>query len=67
MVIPARAIVRIGGMDCVFVDTGDGFRRVEVTVLARSREDAVLTSGVEPGDDVAVSGLAALKNLAEGV
>ena len=66
MVIPARAIVRIGGMDCVFVDTGDGFRRVEVNLITRSREDAVLSSGVEPGDEVAVSGLAALKNLAEG-
>ena len=67
MVIPARAIVQTGGMDCVFVDTGDSFRRVEVNVLTRSREDAVLTGGVEPGDRVAISGLAALKNLAEGV
>lgn len=67
LILPARAIVRINGTDCVFVDTGDGFRRTEVSVVTRSRDDAVLSSGVSPGDQVAVSGLAALKNLAEGV
>ena len=67
LVIPARAIVRINGVDCVFVDTGDGFRRAEVSIVTRSREDAVLSGGVSPGDQIAVSGLAALKNLAEGV
>ncbi|MEZ6000919.1 efflux RND transporter periplasmic adaptor subunit [Hyphomonas sp.] len=67
LIVPARAIVRINGTDCVFVDTGDGFRRMEVRVVTRSREDAVLSGGVSPGDQVAVSGLAALKNLAEGV
>jgi cobalt-zinc-cadmium efflux system membrane fusion protein len=36
-------------------------------VITRSRDDAVLSAGVSPGDQVAVSGLAALKNLAEGV
>ena len=67
LVIPARAIVRINGTDCVFIDTGEGFRRVEVSIITRSRDDAVLNAGVSPGDQVAVSGLAALKNLAEGV
>jgi RND family efflux transporter MFP subunit len=67
LVIPARAIVRINGTDCVFIDTGEGFRRAEVSVITRSRDDAVLSAGVSPGDQVAVSGLAALKNLAEGV
>ncbi|WP_273183444.1 efflux RND transporter periplasmic adaptor subunit [Hyphomonas adhaerens] len=67
LIIPAQAIVRINGVDCVFIDTGSGFRRAEVSVLTRSREDAVLSGGVSSGDQVAVSGLAALKNLAEGV
>ncbi|MEZ5945717.1 MAG: efflux RND transporter periplasmic adaptor subunit [Hyphomonas sp.] len=65
-VAPARALVRIGGTDGVFVDTGDGFRRVEVEVVSRSRDEVVLRGDLASGDHVAVSGLAALKNLAEG-
>ena len=63
---PARAIVRIGGTDCVFVETENGFQRVDVEVLARSRDEVVLRGDIALGDQVAVSGLAALKNLAEG-
>lgn len=66
MVVPARAIVRIGGADCVFVETDGGFRRVDIDVLARSRDEVVLRGDLNRGDLVAISGLAALKNLAEG-
>ena len=66
LVVPARAIVRMGGVDCVFVEADSGFRRVEVETLARSRDEIVLRGDLAPGDQVAVSGLAALKNLAEG-
>lgn len=67
LVVPARALVRIGGVDCVFVESGSGFRRVEVEVVTRSREEVVLRGDLARGDQVAISGLAALKNLAEGV
>ncbi|HPF23870.1 MAG TPA: efflux RND transporter periplasmic adaptor subunit [Hyphomonas sp.] len=66
MVVPARALVRIAGTDCVFVETAGGFRRVSVEVLARSRDEVVLRGDLTKGDQVAISGLAALKNLAEG-
>lgn len=66
LVVPARALVRISGDDYVFVDAGDSFRRVPVTVQTRSREEVVVQGDLSPGDQVAISGLAALKNLAEG-
>lgn len=66
LVVPSQALVRIGGTDSVFVETGNGFRRVEVSVLARSRDEVVLRGDLASGDRVATSGLAALKNLAEG-
>ncbi|MBD3771186.1 MAG: efflux transporter periplasmic adaptor subunit, partial [Rhodobacterales bacterium] len=66
LVVPARALVRISGDDYVFVDTGDSFRRVPVSVQARSREEVVVQGDLSAGDQVAISGLAALKNLAEG-
>lgn len=66
MVVPARALVRIAGTDCVFVETTGGFRRVNVEVLARSRDEVVLRGDLTNGDQVAISGLAALKNLVEG-
>lgn len=66
LIVPARALVRIGGTDCVFVETGNGFRRVDVDVLARSRDEIVLRGDLKTGDQVAIAGLAALKNLSEG-
>ncbi|MCB9961601.1 MAG: efflux RND transporter periplasmic adaptor subunit [Hyphomonas sp.] len=66
LIIPARALVRIGGTDCVFVEEGSSFRRVDVTVLSRSRTEVSVQGTLKTGDQVAVSGLAALKNLAEG-
>ena len=66
LIVPSRALVRIGGTDCVFVESDSGFRRVEVNVLARSRDEIVLRGDLKTGDQVAIAGLAALKNLAEG-
>lgn len=66
LVVPARALIRIGGVDCVFAETDNGFRRVEVTVLGRSRTEVIVQGDLSLGDNVAVSGIAALKNLAEG-
>jgi membrane fusion protein, heavy metal efflux system len=67
LVVPARALVRINGADFIFVETENGFKLVQVVVLVRSREQIVLTGDVRAGEQVAISGLAALKNLAEGV
>lgn len=65
---PAKAIVRLGGADVIFVETPTGFRAVSVEIVSRSRDDALIRSDdVKPGDKVAIAGLAALKNLASGV
>lgn len=64
---PAKAIVRLGGGDVVFVETPTGFRAVTVEIVSRSRQDALIRGGVRPGEKVAIAGLAALKNIASGV
>lgn len=66
LIVPSQALLRISGTDCVFVQTDTGFRRIDVTVVARNREQAVLHGDLRPGDEVAIAGLAALKNLFEG-
>lgn len=66
LVVPARSLMRVGGVDCIFAEADGGFRRVEVTVLSRSRTDVIVQGDLALGDRVAVSGIAALKNLAEG-
>lgn len=65
--LPARAIVRLAGEDHVFVDRGEAFQAVAVRVLTRTRDAVTVEPGpVTEGDQVAVSGLAALKNQLEG-
>ncbi|MAW80090.1 MAG: hypothetical protein CMI63_07610 [Parvularcula sp.] len=65
---PAKAIVRLGGADVVFVETPTGFRMVAVEIVSRSRQDALIRSdSLAPGEKVAIAGLAALKNIASGV
>ena len=67
MLVPAKAVVRIGGSETVFVETETGFRTMPVEVISRSRQDALVRGEITPDDKVAVSGLAALKNIASGV
>lgn len=64
--IPAQALIRIQGQELVFIETESGFRTADVIVLARSRDHIVVTSDLALSDKVAVSGLAALKNMVEG-
>lgn len=61
--IPASAVVRIGGTDYVFVRTARRFERRAVTMLAEAGGRAVLSQGVKPGENVAISGVAELKSL----
>lgn len=63
--IPAKAVFRMGGQEMVFVDTQKGFHAVPITTIVRSRDVFVVAAQLEEGDKVAVSGLAALKNLLE--
>lgn len=63
--VPARAIVRFGDDTAVFVDRADGVELVNVNILSQNRSFAMVTGDLEPGDEVIVSGLAALKNIVE--
>jgi len=68
LLVPAKAIVRLGGAEIVFVETQKGFRAIPIEIISLSRQDALIRSSVvAAGDQVAVSGLAALKNIASGV
>jgi RND family efflux transporter MFP subunit len=59
--LPARALIRIDGVDEVFIERTGGFEPVAVEVLAREADEIVVTGPLTAGDAVVVSGTAALK------
>ena len=61
--LPAAAVVDIHAQARVFVASPEGLRIREVVVLARDGQEAVVT-GLAGGEQVAASGLLALKTLA---
>lgn len=63
--VPARAIVRFGPDTAVFVERAGGVERVFVEIVSQDRSISIVSGDLQPGDRVVVSGLAALKNLAE--
>jgi len=67
LLVPARAIVRMDDVEYIFIRTENGFRPTPVEVISRSRQNAFIRGDVASGDQVVVSGLAALKNIASGV
>lgn len=67
LLVPAKAIVRLSGAEVIFVETESGFEITPVAIVSRSRNDAIIRGDVAAGNQVAVSGLAALKNIASGV
>jgi len=64
--VPTRAIVRMSGETFVFQDLESGFKPVPVTILSQTEQTSFVSGEVTEGDHLAVSGLAALKNVAEG-
>jgi RND family efflux transporter MFP subunit len=66
LTVPARSIVRINKEVFVFVKTDTGFKTVPVTIQTQSRNVVAVTGNLSVGTPVAVSGLAALKNIVEG-
>jgi len=64
--LPERSIVRIAGNTFVFVEVPSGFRLTPVTIQTRSRNIVIVSGDLAAGDRVAISGLAALKNIIEG-
>lgn len=65
--IPANAIVRHGDSDVVFVAVKGGFVARTIKVSAAVSGDAVVQAGLQAGDRVAISGVAALKGMLVGM
>ena len=59
--VPETALVLLQGQMTAFVAEGDGFEPRPVETGARSGDEIVIKSGLEPGDAVVVSGAYALK------
>jgi len=59
--VPAAAVSQMAGQDVVFVAGRTGVSVRPVTVAGRSGERVTLTSGLDAGERVAISGLAELK------
>lgn len=59
--LPDTALVLLQGQMTAFVAEGDGFEPRPVETGARSGDQIVIKSGLEPGDEVVVSGAYALK------
>lgn len=66
LTVPARSIVRINSDVFVFVKTESGFRAVPITIQSKSRDSVAVTGSLTVGAHVAISGLAALKNIMVG-
>lgn len=65
--VPAKALLRSGGKDYVFVQTTAGFRLQEVSVQSRQTDQAWVSNSLPAGTVVAVSGVAALRGAASGL
>jgi len=59
--VPSSAVTRVGDATLVFVHEAVGFFSVPVEVLAREGAYSVVTGDLSPGQEVATSGIAALK------
>lgn len=62
----SQAITHIGDHDVVFRRDPRGFRAVSVTVAGQMGARTVVSAGLAPGQQVAVSGIAELKSLSKG-
>ena len=61
--IPYSALIRRGERSWVFVGTPDGFRLVPVTLLEEDQDHVVVSGAITDKDEVAVSGLSALRGM----
>jgi membrane fusion protein, heavy metal efflux system len=64
--IPASALTKIDGKDIVFGAEGNRFAKRDVAAIAVGTGDVLIISGLQPGEQVATSGLTELKMLASG-
>lgn len=64
--VPSAAVTKIDGKDHVLVRSGNRFAPRGVTVAGISGDRTVLSAGLKPGEQVAISGLSELKMLLAG-
>lgn len=66
--VASSAILRLGSVDHVFVDTGGSYRALPVTVVqAQGERTWVRAKGLQPGAKVVSRGVAALKGQLQGL
>jgi cobalt-zinc-cadmium efflux system membrane fusion protein len=61
LIVPETAVVLLQGQMTAFVADGDGYEPRPVEISEQGRGRVVITSGLEPGDEVVVTGAYALK------
>lgn len=59
--LPAKALLRIDGMDSVFAERDSGFELIPVNIVARDSNKVVVRAALTATDQVVTSGTAALK------
>jgi cobalt-zinc-cadmium efflux system membrane fusion protein len=59
LVVPAQAVSLVNGRPTVYVQTSSGFEPRPVVIMKRGREQVALSSGVEPGERLALGNPAA--------
>jgi len=67
LMVPTGAVVKLDGLDVVFVQVDGGFERRNVDVRSTGSGAWVVRDGLVPGERVVVSGTAVLKGMSVGM
>jgi RND family efflux transporter MFP subunit len=59
--VPQQAVLRVNGRTWVLVQKNAGFQPLEISIVTEEPDALVIEGRLQPGDQVAVSGTAALK------
>jgi len=67
LTVPSSAIVKLDGLDVAYVKVAAGFEPRSVDVRSTGSGDWIVLDGLNPGDQVAISGTAILKGMSVGM
>jgi len=67
LTVPSSAVVKIDGQDVVYLAVPSGFEVRKVEVNSTGSGAWIVSSGLQPGDRVAVAGTAVLKGMSMGI
>ncbi|HEU0187826.1 MAG TPA: efflux RND transporter periplasmic adaptor subunit [Gallionellaceae bacterium] len=65
--IPNSALARVSGKSLVFVETANGFRAEQVSVLHEGDQNSLVSGNFNGGEKIAVRGISALKAMLMGI